>query len=240
MLAATSTSFADEWQSPVYSGSFQSLTPGDTVYIYNCDSKLFLTEGNDWGTHASVGATGLKFIVNTYAEEGAAWDGKTYTISDYSQKKAAWKELFINADGLYVDRASQEDYFFYITDKGNNTYSIAGADLNPTYKSSGEMEGYVVGHFTGYVNTRDGIETGTGVIYDYNGVDNNYGTGEFNATWSFVSQADYAEYLVKANTYAVAMQLQSRINEAELMGVKGIEAEKSVYGNTSKIGRAHV
>lgn len=233
MLASSSIAFAGDWKTPVYSGPYQPLTAGDTVYIYNTESKQFLTEGNDWGTHASVGAFGLKFIVNEYAEEGAAWDGKTYTIRDYSVVKGDWKNLFINAEGLYVDRSSQDDYFFSFVDKGNNTYGIVGADLNPIYKSSGEMEGYVVGHFTGYVNTRDGIDTGTGVIYDYNGVDNNYGEGEFNTTWAFVSIADYAAYELQAATYEAAMKLQNRIEEAELMGVSGIEAEKSVCDNTS-------
>ncbi len=232
-LAATSFASADEWQKPAYSGSYQPLTAGDTVYIYNTEAKQFLTKGNDWGTHASVGNTGLKFIVNQYAEEGAEWDGKTYTISDLSVVKKAWKELFINADGLYVDRGNQADYFFSFKDLGNNTYNIIGADINPTYNAVGDMEGYMVGHFTGYVNNRDGIESGTGVIYDYYGADNNYAPGEFNTVWAFVSQADYAEYEKYTVVYEQAQILGSSISEALNMGITGIEDEQAVYANTS-------
>lgn len=233
MIAVSSASFADGWEKPVYKGSFQPLTAGDTVYIYNTEAKQFLTEGNDWGTHASVGTTGLKFIVDQYAEEGAAWDGKTYTISDYSVVKAGWKNLFINAEGLYVDRGTQPDYFFSFKDLGNNTYNIIGADINPTYNAVGEMEGYMVGHFTGYVNSRDGIDSGTGVIYDYYGVDHNFQEGEFNTTWAFVSQTDYAAYETYSLVYEQALVLGSSLAEATTMGLTGIEAEQAVYDNTS-------
>ena len=54
--------FAATWEKPVITESqYLPLTPGDTVYIYNVDSKLFLTEGNEWGTHATVGEEGRLF-----------------------------------------------------------------------------------------------------------------------------------------------------------------------------------
>lgn len=132
-----------------------------------------------------------------------------------------------------MDRGTQEDYFFSFVDKGNNTYNIIGAEMNPVYNAVGEMEGYMVGHFTGYVNTRDGIETGTGVIYDYYGPDNNFNEGEFRTTWAFVSQADYAEYEKYTAVYEQALVLGSSLAEATTMGLTGIEEEQAVYNNTS-------
>ena len=231
LISAVSV-FADEWQQPKYSGSFQPLTPGDTVYIYNTEAGMFLTEGNDWGTHASVGTTGLKCVVNKHIEDEAEWDGKTYTIADSSVVKSAWKNLFINAEGLYVDRSSQADYFFSFVDLGNNKYNIYGADINPVYNAVGEMAGYVVGHFTRYINTRDGEATGTGVIYDYNGEDNDFQPGKFNDTWAFVSQADYAAYLAQTEIYQTAMKLKTLLEQATTFGVD-VAAEKAVYDNTS-------
>lgn len=232
-LLAFNAAYA-QWQKPLYNGPFQPLTAGDTVYIYNPESKMFLTEGNDWGTHATVGSTGIKFIVDEYAAEGAEWDGKTYVIQDYSAVKGGWHNMFItDGGGVYVDRGSQADYFFYFTDKGSNTYGITGADANPVWNNIGEMEGYVVGHFTGYINAHDGIETGTGVIYDYAGVDNNYQEGEFLTTWAFVSQTDYAAYEAVCIIYEKAQELAKSIADAEAMGMTNLADEKAVYANTN-------
>ncbi len=85
-LLATLATFADEWQKPVFSGSYLPLTVDETVYIYNPEAQLFLTEGNDYGTHASVGSTGLQFIVKKYIVEDAEWDGETYVIMATSIK----------------------------------------------------------------------------------------------------------------------------------------------------------
>lgn len=41
-LTATASSFADEWQKPIYSGKYKLLEAGSTVYIYNTDAHLFL------------------------------------------------------------------------------------------------------------------------------------------------------------------------------------------------------
>lgn len=233
-LIATGMAFADSWQKPAYSGKYQSLTPGDTVYIYNTEAQLFLTEGNDWGTHATVGDTGLKFVVNTYADEGKEWDGKTYTIRDYSIEKGGWYNMFITDGGnIYVDLGSQEDYFFSFQDLGNNTYQILGAELNPTWKATEDMAGYVVGRYTEYVNTRDAVSTGTGVIYDNAGVDSNFEEGTFQTTWAFVSQADYAGYQQEIERYTAAQTLGEMIESAEKIGMTNIADEKAVYANTT-------
>ncbi|MBQ6966081.1 MAG: hypothetical protein IJP82_10435 [Bacteroidaceae bacterium] len=233
LLGTMSTmAMAADWVKPVYQGKYQPLTVGDTVYIYNVEAQLFLTEGNDWGTHGTVGEEGLLFVVNSYAEEGKEWDGATYTIRDYSVVKAGWYDLFINAEGIYVDRGSQEDYFFSFKDMGNNTYQIYGADINPTYNATGEMEGYMLGRYTDYTNIRDGIWTGTGVIYDYYGEDNNYGN-QFQPTWAFVSQTDYAAYGKEVARYLKAMELKAMLDEADKMGMTTAAEEKAVLADTS-------
>lgn len=232
-LAATTGALADEWQQPSYSGAFQPLTAGDTVYIYNTEAKLFLTEGNDWGTHATVGASGLLFTVQQYVPEDGEWDGKTYNIYDYTVAKGGWRKMFITDGGhVYMDNASQEDNMWQFEHEGGNIYRILGADANPVWKCSGDMSTYMLGRYTGYT-TDDGEETGTGVIYDECTEDTYPEKGSFQMEWAFVSQADYAAYGVQVATYEAAIALGKQIAEAEAMGVTGLDEEKAVYANTS-------
>ena len=105
-LATTMSVCADEWQQPTYSGSYQQLSTEDTVYIFNTESKLFLTEGNDWGTHATVGSFGIRFAVKQYIGENGVWDGMTYNIFCESAVKNGWYKMFITDGGhVYVDNA---------------------------------------------------------------------------------------------------------------------------------------
>lgn len=232
--ASATLASAGEWQKPVYSGSYQPLTAGDTVYIYNTEAQLFLTEGNDWGTHASVGLTGLRFIVNPYIAEGAEWDGTNYIIQSESIVKESWSQVFITDGGnVYVDLGKQADYYFTFNALEGNTYQILGSDLNPVWKSSGDLANYMVGRFTGYVDAKNGVETGTGVIFDLGGADSNYNPGEFQTTWAFVSQDDYAAYQLQASTYEAAQSLAAAIDKAESLGVSDLDDEKAVYANTS-------
>ena len=232
--ASASLASAGEWQKPVYSGSYQPLTVGDTVYIYNTEAQLFLTEGNDWGTHASVGLTGLRFIVNPYIADGAEWDGTNYIIQSESIVKESWNQVFITDGGnVYVDLGKQADYYFTFNALEGNTYQILGSDLNPVWKSSGDLANYMVGRFTGYVDAKNGVETGTGVIFDLGGADSNYNPGEFQTTWAFVSQDDYAAYQLQAATYEAAQSLAAAIDKAESVGVSDLDDEKAVYANTS-------
>ncbi len=226
--------FADEWKQPEYSGAYQALSTEDTVYIYNTASKLFLTEGNDWGTHATVGTSGLLFTVQKSIVEGSEWDGVTYIIKDSTEIGKAWKKMFITDLGnVYMDASeSAADTCFRFVDMGNNTFNIVGADANPTWKGTGDYEGYTIGHYTDYRNSKDDVWTGSGVIYDYNGDNSNYSSGEFNTTWAFVSKTDYTNYLQTLETYNTALELGTLIEKAQTYGVDVKEA-LNVYENTS-------
>ena len=222
---------AAEWTKPVYSGQFQPLTVGETVYVFNTESKLFLTEGNDWGTHASVGAEGLRFMVSQSTDTD--WDGKTYFINVESVAKSGWYKMFITDGGnVYVDNTTQEDNMWEFNDLGENKYQIKGAAANPVWKSSGDLKDFLLGYYTEYMNTRDNIKSGTGVIYDEASIDV-YDEGTFLTTWAFVSQSDYEAYYLQVVTYEAALALGAKISDAEAMGVTGLDNEKAVYANTS-------
>lgn len=230
-MAAWAGVFADEWVQPTFSGTYQSLTVGDTVYIYNPEAKLFLTEGNDYGTHATVGAQGLRFVIQQNVQDD--WDGKTYCIYDESVKKAGWYKMFIETSGnVYVDNANQADTLWQFVSMGDNVYHIIGADGNPNWPGSGDMEGYMLGRYTGYVNGQNSEQTGTGVIYD-DASEDAYAAGTFQTSWAFVSQADYTAYGLQVQTYEAALRLGKQIADAEAMGVTGLDEEKAVYANTN-------
>ncbi len=232
ILASTAIKAAD-WTKPVYSGSFQPLSTTDTVYIYNTESKMFLTEGNDWGTHASVGDEGILFAIKESKAEGKDWDGKTYVIRNYSNTKKGWKNMFITDNGgIYVDAGNTAiDTCFYFIDLGDNTYRITGADSNETWNAIGDMTDYMFGHFTGYTNSKDNVQTGTGVIYDYYGVDNNYNEGEFFTKWAFVPQSEYEAFQVKMKAYKTSEVLRPMLEQANAFGIDVADIQK-VYDNT--------
>lgn len=206
---------------------YAPLAAGDTVYLYNVESQLFLNEGNDWGTHATMAETGQKVIVEQYLDPAiSAWDGKTYLLKNQSALKG-WKYLFIDADtvNVYVDRGSQENFYFEFEALEGNTYRIFGADLNP-YANHSYKPTYYIGHNPNYYDNRNGVETGTGVIFGESTV-----TTPLYTTWAFISQESYAAYMRSIDTYNKALELQQTIIEAEEKGIDTAEA-MATYENT--------
>ena len=225
--------FAGTWEKPVITADmYIPFIPGDSVYIYNTKSNLFLTEGNNWGTHASVGDAGLLFTIEKYMQADE-WDGKTYLIKDLSIAKNSWKEMFIdNGSDVYVDRGSQANYYWQVQDFGNYLYGFFGADINPEYNLTNYPD-YFLGHCTTFRNEKDGVDTGTGVIVA-NPADYGEGAtyaGDLYITWALISQASYATYGAKLEAYVAAEALAAKIEEAKAAGVSTAAAE-AVYGNT--------
>ena len=228
-IATTCSSLADEWQKPVYSGTYESLTVDQEFYIYNTEAQMFLTEGNDWGTHASVGDTGLLCTLRQHVSEGQEWDGKTYAIMVTSAKNNNTDSLFINEGGnVYVDCKSRGNSLFYLNNLHNNTFQITAADANATWNST-NYPGYMVGRYVDYMNAKDNIATGTGVIFD----DPTEMADQFQTTWALVSEENYQAYLMEMDRYEAAMELKKAIENAEKEGVTDLADEKAVYANTT-------
>ncbi len=229
-LVATCGAFADEWQEPVYSGTFLPVTTDQTVYIYNTEAKMFLTEGNDWGTHATVGLEGLQCTIKQHVVADHDWDGKTYAILVNSIKNNNTDSLFITDGGnIYVDCKSRGNSLFYFKDLGNNTFQISAADGNADWNPT-NYAGYLVGRYVDYVDAKDNVDTGTGVVFD----DPVEMTDKLQTTWALVSEEEYEAYLAEAARYQSAMLLKAVIEKAEAEGMKtGLEDEKAVLANTN-------
>lgn len=83
--------------SPQTTGFVKSSSTDDYYYLYNTGAGKFFTEGNDWGTQASVGDKGLK-VAFTEVSDGV------YNLQNLSLKKEGWYPVFINNDQkLFVD-----------------------------------------------------------------------------------------------------------------------------------------
>lgn len=82
---------------PQTMGFVKSSSTDDYYYLYNTGAGKFFTEGNNWGTQASVGDKGLK-VAFTEVSDGV------YNLQNLSLKKEGWYPVFIyNDQKLFVD-----------------------------------------------------------------------------------------------------------------------------------------
>ncbi|MCR4602857.1 MAG: hypothetical protein K5683_04920 [Prevotella sp.] len=222
---AFAQSFTATWVKPVPATveTFEYSTfaeEGDTTayYLYNVGASAFFTEGNAWGTQASIGTTGLKVAVAKYLID-TVWDNQTVFIWDFSLAKNAWKQLFIDSETqAYVDLGSQANYYWEIVSQGNKNYRIKGGDLNPDY--NGE-------YWFGVDSEAEGTTINPRVDLGYDPT--------AKVDWQFVTEAAYEEYLPKGQIYEAAMNLKTQIEWAMEQGVAAatLADEFAVYNNTS-------
>lgn len=241
-LLVTVASFA-QWTKPTpkaadtykYSVLADSLR-GDTTayYLYNKEAKAFLTQGNAWGTQASIANKGLKFLVSKYiptdeAGEALEWDGKTVLLTDYCESKSNWYLMFIDSEtASFVDRGSQANYFWEIENAGNGVYRILGADLNPDYNSAAYGNGGRAYFGMSYYSTEEttAITPLIDIAEDQ--------TAQID--WQFVTEEDYAAYLEGIEVYEAAEALLKKIEQVkanpDYASISTAEAE-AIYANTS-------
>ena len=121
----------------------QNVTPnstpaaGTSYYVYNVDAGMFLTKGNSYGTHASLGSSGLKWTLSQPA---------TGYYSLYNEDNGY---LYANGqDGLWVDG---------LESLGVNT---TGGDLTSTYLTNADFSGSTATTSTIYGYGKDGTPYG--------------------------------------------------------------------------------
>ena len=232
-----------QWNFPEPATQGFSIAEGaestDTLYLYNLGAHAYFTEGNDWGTRASMASWGLKVYFKKFleapedGEEGAApvWDGKTFLIFDFSLVKNSWKNLFIDsASALYVDLGSQSNYYFSVLDNGNGTFKIYGAERNPAFNPTMYPNSYLGVEMT---TGTDGKVTVSDIINPTLDPESaTPGTNEFYTDWAFVNKENYETHQVKVAQYEAAVALGKAIERAEADGID-VAAEKAVYENTN-------
>ena len=233
MITANAILATAQWSKPTVQPCNDMLLDEPT-YLYNVGTKLFLTQGNAYGTQASVNDEGLMIKVEKYLTEQISetndtsyvWDGKTYTIQDFRPVQQKWFYMFIdNAGGCYMDKGNQGDYFWEFTKQENGTFRISCAAVNPQLNAAS------------YPNTCagvvrwDGNEMNTVVdpLIDQNDLDPQM---TYHLDWTFVSEADYAVYADQLTLYTMAMKLKDFIDELNARGIDTSHLQE-VYANTS-------
>jgi hypothetical protein len=108
---------------------------GDAYVLYNTGAQQYFSQGNNWGTRASV--SDLPILVRFTLPEGKTLEDNALLLNDYDIKNNAWKIAFFDAaDKMFVDRGSQANYFWQVVPQGDNVYRLqaspANPDLNPT------------------------------------------------------------------------------------------------------------
>ena len=233
MITANAMLATAQWSKPIVQPVNDMLLE-EPSYIYNVGTKMFLTQGNAYGTQASVAEEGLMIKVEKFFTEQISetndtsyvWDGKTYTIRDFRPVQQKWFYMFIdNAGGCYMDKGNQGDYFWEFTKQENGTFHISCAAVNPLQNS------------VNYPNTCAGIvrwdendvNTVVDPLVDLNDLDPQM---IYHLDWTFVSEADYAVYADQLSLYNMAMKLKDVIDELNTRGIDTVDLQK-VFANTN-------
>ena len=221
------SAYADEWVKPVPEAT--QFQYEDTLYLYNVGAKGFFSdEGGAYDTQAMVTDKGIKMYVQKYIDPtltppDSVWDGSTLVIWDYATKHQGWYNLFINdTEVLYVDRASQLNWFFELEDRGDNIWRIYGGEKNPSL-SQKEWGGYLGVDLTG---------SESNVLKPFLNPDDVANADDYGVDWYFVSPEEYENVQAKLVTYNLAQELKAKIDQALEKGIDVSEAQR-VYDNTS-------
>ena len=226
-LLLSVAAFAQNWEKPVPTSRAEfkvSVEGQDTTifYLYNRDAAAFFTDGNAWGTQASIGIPGIP-VYFTQESNGS------YLIHDVPRTKGgAWMLLFFdNESAMYVDRGTQVNYFWDVVDMGDKTYRLRGGAANPTYNAANYptcFMGYELADYnestalSGHLDMEEDLEEGVVFCVD----------------WWLISEADYKNDVEpKFLAYDAAKSLETVLEEGEEYVEINLTGIKAIYNNTN-------
>ena len=230
MLTGVSAAWAVDanvWTKPTpasTTGFVESESTDSYYYLYNVGAKQFFTEGNAWGTQASVGSKGLKVAFTP--------EGDYYLFNDFSVGKNAWMLTFFDSEtAMFVDKGTQPNYYWGVLQSGN-TFRLYATIDNPGWDATTNEE---TGEVTEHPGYREGLYVGLDVTSNAaNTALSPYlaeGEGHY-IDWAFVSEADYLAYEPLVEAYDAAMALKAVLDEAESINAS-VADQVAVYNNTA-------
>ena len=190
---------------------YSSFVTDKEMYLYNIGAEAYFTEGNKYGTQASIGKQGLK-VKFEQDEDGI------YLFNDYSLAKGGWNRVFFaNNTEMYVDLNWQEDYYWEVEDNGDGTFRLLASSKNPTFDKE-SYQNYYVG-----LNVNENpqntalspfLQPGSGHYID----------------WTMISQSELDDLNSRMELYNKAQRLKEKIDYIE--SVNGDVSDiKAVYLN---------
>ena len=205
----------DIWQRPQVATS--DFVTGEECYLYNIGAARFYTEGNAYGTQASIGDMGLKvkFLAN----------GNAVKIQNYSNAKKAWHTAYITTNGaVFTDGGTVTECNWQVVPSGDKAFKLMMAAPNTSYN----QENYP-GAMFGLDLFEYDLQTRLAALLF---ADEEPGEGLYLTDWAVVSTADYDTYQLAVTSYKTALQLKQLLDEASTAGID-VNAEQGVYENTA-------
>ena len=201
-------------QRPTYETS--GFVVDQEVYLMNVGAGQFFTQGNSWGTQASVGTEGrlVKFTQNSATD---------YQMLCYCWRTASepggymaedWRNVFFDSETeLFVDRNNQANYYFAVEDNGS-TFRLSTSANNPTYGDYADA-----GLYVGL--TKNSSSTALSPFVDKD---------EAYVDWAVVTKEDFAALSDAIALYEKAQELKEWIDKIEAQNGDA-SSLKSVYLN---------
>ena len=201
-------------QRPTYETT--GFATGLEGYLYNVGAGQFFTQGNSWGTQASVGSAGRKVRFTSTGSDD-------YYMEDYCWRTdeepggymaAGWRYVFFDSEtALFVDRNNQANYYFEVEDNGG-TFRLSTSYRNPSF---GDYAG--AGLYVGLTKNTMGTVLSPFVDEDEAYVD-----------WAFVTEGNYNALAPAIEIYEKAQELKEWIDKIQTIN-GDVSALSSVYLN---------
>ena len=192
------------------------LMIGYEGYLYNVKAGRFYTEGNSYGTQASIGDTGLKvkFVQN----------GEAVKLTNYSNVANAWRTTFFTTNGaMFVDGDVVTECNWMVVPGSDKTFKLMMSAPNASYN----QENYP-GAMMGLDFFESNLPTNLAALLF---ADEEPGEGIYLTDWGYVAPSSYNTYQTAVATYKTALQLKDLLAEAKSQNID-VTTEQTVYENT--------
>ncbi len=191
---------------------YSSFVTDKEMYLYNIGAKAYFTEGNSWGTQASVGEQGLKVRFDKDTVDGV------YLFNDYSQAKGGWNMVFFDSEtAMFVDLNWQANYYWEVEDNGDGTFRLLASSKNPDYNKESYPNRYV-----GLNVNENPQNTALSPFLQQ-------GDGHY-INWTLVSQVELDDLNSRMELYNKAQRLKEKIDYIETIN-GDVSDIKAVYLN---------